>query len=341
MSNQQNSDMIWPSHGSRGRHDWATYLERGYADPFREVLRDRPGVVDAPIDDCGRTMLMYAMGSSIEIVNILINAGADVNRRDLSGRAVWDFAPTWGSLSVEIWSALIHAGLDVNSLGTKNETPLISVCSGYVAPATNDFYRQSRCAIVQLLLDAGAEVNVVDQYNDSPLRAAAAAGNSEVVKLLRKVGANPNALGSGTRSALFEAAIHGHDNIVQSLLQGGAQVEAATIGSRFSQLSGYLMDVEGVTPLIAAAEAGHFQTIRLLVNAGADVNRSDASGFTALMGAARAGHPSMVEFLLARGAHLDAVDASGRNALTHAIEFKHQQEISPILKRQRNKDGSV
>lgn len=340
MPNRQDSDKTWPSHGSRGRHDWWTYLERGYAEPFRDVLRDRPDVVDAPIDENGRTMLMYALGSSIEIVNILIKAGADVNHRELSGRAVWDFAPTWGPFSVDIWSALIQAGLDIKSRGTKNETPLISVCSGYVAPATNDFYRQSRCAIVQLLLNAGAEVDVVDQYNDSPLRAAAAAGNSEVVLILRKVGANPNLLGSGTRSALFEAAIHGHDKIVQSLVQGGAHVEAATLGSRFSQLPGYLMDVEGVTPLIAAAEAGHFQTVRLLVNAGADVNRSDASGFNSLMGAARAGHPSMVKFLLERGARLDAVDANGRNALTHAIEFKHQQEIAPILTRQRNQDGS-
>ncbi len=340
MSTRHNSEMTWPSHSSRGRHDWWTYLERGYAGPFRDVLRDMPDVVDAPVDESGRTMLMHALSSSMEIVNILIKAGADVNRRDSSGRAVWDFAPTWGPFSVEIWSALIQAGLDVNSRGTKNETPLISVCSGYVDPATNDSYRQSRCATVQLLLDAGAEVNVVDRYNDSPLRAAASAGNSEVVKILRKAGANPNQSGSGTRSALFEAAIRGHDTIVQSLLQGGAQVEAATLGSRFSHLSGYLMDVEGVTPLIAAAEGGHFQTVRLLVTAGADVNRSDSSGFTPLMGAARAGHPGMVNFLLERGARRDAVDASGRNALTHAIAFGHQQEISPILQRPRDRDGT-
>lgn len=335
MSTQQNSTMHWPSHGNRGRHDWWTYLERGYLDPFRDVLCEMPDVVDAPVDDNGRTMLMYALGSSVEIVNLLITAGADVNRRDSSGRSVWDFAPTWGPLSVEKWRALIQAGLDVNSRGTKDETPLISVCSGYVSPATNDSYIQSRCAIVQLLLDAGAGVNVVDQYNDSPLRAAAAAGNGEVVKILRNAGSNPNQLGSGTRSALFEAAIHGHGKIAQSLLQGGAQVEAATLGSRFSHLSGYLIDVEGVTPLIAAAENGSLEVVRLLVDAGADVNRPDSSGFTPLMGAARAGHAKMVEFLLERGARLDAVDASGRNALTHAVEFKHRQEIAPVLQNAR------
>lgn len=331
----------WPSHGTQGRHDWGTYLERGYAAPFRDAVREMPDVVDATIDDGGRTMLMYAVSSSIEIVNILINAGADVNRRDTSGRPVWDFAPTWGPSSVEIWRALIHAGIDVNSRGAKNETPLISVCAGYVDPATNQSFIQSRRSIVQLLLDAGAEVNVLDQYNASPIGAAAGAGNIEAVKVLLKAGADPNLLGSGTRSALFEAAIKGHAHIVQVLLQAGAHVETATPGSRLAFLSGYIMDVEGVTPLIAAAEGGHFQVVRLLVDAGADVNRTDSSGFAPLMGAARSGHTGMVKFLLERGANLDAVDSSGKSAMTHAVEFQHQREIAPILQRARNKDGSV
>jgi hypothetical protein len=31
--------MNWPTHGSRGRYDWATCIERDYADPFREGVR--------------------------------------------------------------------------------------------------------------------------------------------------------------------------------------------------------------------------------------------------------------------------------------------------------------
>lgn len=323
----------WPSHSARGRHDWWTYLERGYADPFREVVR-KMADVDVVVDESGRSMLMYALGSSIEIVQILIDAGADVNRRDLAGRAVWDFSPTWGPSSVEKWRALIQAGLDVNSRGVKKETPLIFICAGYVDPATDSSLIQSRCDIVQLLLDAGAEVDVFNQYDDSPLRAAAAAGNSEVVKILLQAGANPNLTGTGTRSALFEAAMHGHARIVQALLRVGAHVEAVTLGSRVRSFPVYtsgLVDVEGVTPLIAAAEGGHVQVVRMLVDAGADVNRADGGGFTPLMGAARTGHVGLVKFLLERGANLEAVDASGKNARTHAVEFTHRNDIVAIL----------
>jgi ankyrin repeat protein len=139
-----------------------------------------PDVVDAFVyDGGGRTMLMYAVsenGGWLALVTLLISAGADVNRRDPGGRPVWDFAPTSGPGCVEVWRVLINAGFDVNSRGVKNETPLISICA------------VSDPAIVQLLLDAGAEVNVVDKYNDSPLSAAASwPGNIKVVKILLKV----------------------------------------------------------------------------------------------------------------------------------------------------------
>ncbi len=72
--------MSWPSHGPRGRHDWGTYLERGYVDPFRDAVREMPDV-DVPLDDGGRTMLMevlaFAGGAQwLEIVALFVGAGA-------------------------------------------------------------------------------------------------------------------------------------------------------------------------------------------------------------------------------------------------------------------------
>jgi ankyrin repeat protein len=307
-------------------------------DPFRDTVREMPDV-DVPVDDGGRTMLMevlaFAGGAQwLEIVTLLIRAGADVNRRERGGRPVWDFAPTSGPSCVEIWSALVQAGLDVNSRGVKSETPLIRVCAVY----TPD--HSTVRSIVKLLLEAGAAVNDVDQYQGTPLREAAGIGHTEVVKVLLEAGADPNMLGSGGRGPLHEAAIHAHASVVQVLLRAGAHVEATMSGSRVRSFpvftSGYV-DVEGMTPLMVAAEGGHFDVVRLLVDAGADVNRRDSSGFTPLMGAARTGHAGMVRFLLARGARHDAVDASGRNAQAHAAEFQHLREIAPELQRARSR----
>ncbi|OGT84049.1 MAG: hypothetical protein A3H91_04175 [Gammaproteobacteria bacterium RIFCSPLOWO2_02_FULL_61_13] len=329
--------MGWPSHApGGGRHDWATYIERGCVEPFRNAARGMPDV-DAPVDEGGRSMLMevlaYAGGEPwLEIVKLLIGAGADVNRRDAGRRLVWDFAPTSGPGCDRIWRALIQSGLDVNTRGDKNETALMRVCSVY--DGSGDY--SSVEAIVRLLLDAGAQVNVVDQYQISPLQSAAGTGNVKAVRVLLKDGADPNLAATSRRGALFEAAVRGHADVIQALLQAGARIDAVTLGSRMASYPAFtsgIVDVEGVTPLIAAAEGGHFQALRLLVDAGADVNRADASGFTPLMGAARAGHAKMVQFLLNPGARRDAVDAGGRNAQKHAAEFQKLNEIAPIFKR--------
>ncbi len=344
MSGDAGAEVSWPSHGRSGRHDWWTYLERGYLEPFRDVLRETPAVVDASVDGDGRTMLMYAVGSSSALVDMLIAAGADVNRRDSHGRPVWDFVPSPAPQWVDVWRLLIAAGLDVNARGPRKETSLISVCAVYFHPATDRAHRQSRVSIVQLLLRAGAEVNAADEYGVTPLQAAAGSGNTDLAKLLLDAGARANAGGRQTRSALFEAALHGHARIVQALLDAGADVDAATVGSRMRAfpLSTFgLVDADGVTPLIVAAENGHLDVVRLLADAGADVNRADAIGFTALMGAARAGHAGMVRFLLERGARPGAADASGKTARAHAVEFQHQREVVPVLDRARSAGGGA
>jgi hypothetical protein len=151
-----------------------------------------PEVVDAPFDETARTVLMYAVSSTSSLVEMLIKAGADVNRRDAQGRPVWDFALTSGPQSIEIWRLLIQAGLDVHSRDPGGKTPLIYVCAAYLDPASNDVYIQSHLSIVRLLIEAGAAVNVADQYNVTPLEAAKSARNDRVVRMLLKAGADPN-----------------------------------------------------------------------------------------------------------------------------------------------------
>jgi ankyrin repeat protein len=127
---------------------------------------------------------------------------------------------------------------------------------------------------------------------------------------------------------------------MRTLLQNGALVD--------------LPNVQGVTPLIAAAGMGTstrdrglnfggnveqrtIETLRLLLDAGADVNASIVSsynrtariardssmtereGHTALYGAIRRGWADVTEFLIANGAEVDIADARGRTPVDVAM----------------------
>ena len=72
------------------------------------------------------------------------------------------------------------------------------------------------------------------------------------------------------------------------------------------------------TALIEAAIGGWTDIVRLLVEAGADVDARDFSGGTALTMAALKGHTDIVRILRDAGADLTIVDVDGRTALMWA-----------------------
>jgi ankyrin repeat protein len=72
--------------------------------------------------------------------------------------------------------AVLKAGVDVNGMS-------------YEGTALMEAARTGDAGMVQLLLDAGADVNAKDMFNRSALMVAIKAENAEIVSLLRKNGA--------------------------------------------------------------------------------------------------------------------------------------------------------
>jgi ankyrin repeat protein len=87
--------------------------------------------------------------------------------------------------------------------------------------------------VVQLLLDAGADVNIIGGYFGSALQAAAANGGEQVVRLLLDAGADVNSVGGPYGSPLQEAVKNDHTNISKLLrLYGAKDVETTTSRKR-------------------------------------------------------------------------------------------------------------
>lgn len=103
----------------------------------------------------GWTPLHYAVQSQQrKVFDILVNAGADINTKDVEGDT--PLIKACCSLNEKIWVPLVlQAGADVNCQDNRGCTPLIWVISRCM-----DFRKKNIGALVDLLLDSGANVHL-------------------------------------------------------------------------------------------------------------------------------------------------------------------------------------
>jgi len=88
----------------------------------------------------------------------------------------------------------------------------------------------------------------------------------------------------------------------------------------------------GMTPLHLVAGQGYYKMVDILVDAGADVNLTEALwGSSPLIVAATNGYRKVVERLLERGANIAIQDGTGRRAYDHARESGFG-EIASLVK---------
>ena len=271
----------------------------------------------------GNTPLHEAVEKGdVEIVKILVAAGADVNAEGFMSRTPLSLAAEKGA--TEIMQILLGPYADTPGGGEDKEaasTPSIGSEALYTA------IEKGNVEMVRLLVEAGADVNAAEGFGgNTPLHEAVEQGDTEMVKILVAAGADVNAEGSMSRTPLSLAAEKGATEIMQILLGpyadtpgGGEDKEAASTPSIGSEA------------LYTAIEKGNVEMVRLLVEAGADVNAAEGfGGNTPLHEAVEQGDTEMVKILVAAGADVNAEGFMSRTPLTLAAE-EGATEIMQIL----------
>ena len=343
----------------------ATALMWAVARPHPEVVRI---LLDAGADPAvstakGFTSLMLAASNGdVDTAQALIAAGVDVNAPSADGAHVLPYSIVRGQDAFALF--LLDEGADPN--GAMGGVRALHAASGTVDIWLRDWYMRHeryrrydrlggelagarRLLLVKALLDRGA---------DPSARTTSSAMFSTYIGYPRKGAFEPFSVGTGDlrgATPLWVAAtdMNGAGRVFN---YGPAYTSSSAEILRTLLAAGadpHLTTDDGTTPLMAAAGLGRAtytprvprgtrspmaeEAVRILLEAGADINVVNEADFTALHGAAFRGLNEVVEYLLANGADIDARDFRGRTAYRMAegskqsFQFQSWPETAALL----------
>ena len=333
------SALMWAVAGSHS--DVARSLLNAGADPRKSTT------------DGFTPLLFAAANGDVAMAETLIEAGVDVNDTGIDGTHALPYAIANGQ--DEFARFLLRRGADPN--GSMGGIHALHVAAGNVGTWLGDWARahghggrfrgrglaaDRRLALVRTLLERGADVNVrittsamFMSYIGHPTKGAFegfATGTGDLRGATPLWVAAYAANGAGGGGAL---------EIIRTLLAAGADQHLTTD--------------DGTTPFMAAAGLGRATytpreprgvrsdsaeaAVRILLEAGADINAANEADFTALHGAAFRGLNEVIEYLVAEGADIDARDFRGRTPFRIAegtkqsFQFQSWPESAALLER--------
>ena len=230
-------------------------VQEGHPDVV-EVLIDAGADIEARTTEASTPLHYACENGKLAIVKVLVKAGADACATENDGATCIKLAANFGRTETVRYLVGLP-DVDVNHATDKGETSLQS------AVIHN---KKSHPEIVQVLIDAGVDIEAKNVYGRSPLLLACEVGKLDAVKML---------------------------------VEAGARVCAT--------------DSQGATCLILAAYFGHIETVRYLVGLpDVDVNHTADGDETALHDASRENHPDVVRVLLEHGA-VCSTNCAGHN----------------------------
>ena len=152
-------------------------------------------------------------------VKLLLKAGADVNAHNNSALFYAVSKGYYKALDV-----LINAGADVNGENWRHRTALIEAVSYYRSDTSSSSPPRHYRNCVELLLQAGADVNQTSSQGMIAISIASRVGFDVAVELLIQSGADVNKIGQYQCSPLMEAVAIGQVKCAKQLLEAGADV---------------------------------------------------------------------------------------------------------------------
>lgn len=309
-------------------------------------------VITRMIQDGGRDDILPLVHAGVSKKVVLSKLDPDINQRPMTPTLSAPKTDPLKGKDVEIKTRKI-SHLEFNN--SKRRTALIQ------AIYDDDL------ELVHILLSLGAQIEALDQNDDTALIAAAASGATKIVEALLTHGADINHIGPG-KTALALASEEGHISLVKRLLAAGANVETGTTvpletasENGHTEIVGLLLaaGARAGRAIVTASLNGHVEIVKKLLAAGADANKyiywrppmgvqdgyekiikkhrdagvkpNEERFSTPLGAAAHNGHLAVVEELLAAGADIDRTTEESFTPLQAAVNRGHRIVVEKLL----------
>lgn len=332
LADNMNSELGRAQSDNEGLTELHLAARNGQENRVAELIDAAPFLIAETDDDTGGTPLHEAAKSGhVDVVEMLLARGASVDSRNRYGETPLYLAAAWGHSSVA--RRLLECGADPGACNGEGESPqdVMATRSDVAMWEMVVGLRIRRAAargdvagVRAALLDDASCVSLADpETGDTALHLAARCGGRDtVIAILDHVGLHVHvgsddglsnagrllrARNRGGDEPLHAAARAGQNEAIQALLHAPALADPDAPNG----------DQDGA--IHVAASEGWTETLRVLVQAGADVDRRGGRGGTALGDAACDGNAAVVRTLLELGADPDAKNSYDGNAPLHQV----------------------
>lgn len=287
---------------------WGKYIlieaaEKGYLDVVKYLVEHGANVNKISRDET-TALIAAAKNGHIDVVKYLVGlkkGKAKTNIRDSEGKTALTHAAENGHFEVVDYltdprGGRVHPDEDYHNADVR-EPPL------YYA-AENGYFD-----IVKLLVDRGADVNVTNEKQITPLMAGV--NYPRILRYLVEHGADVNAWDTEGKTVLFYPTGPDRIGVIKYLIDNGVNIKP---------------NASGDSPLLIAIENADVELVQILIDEGSDINFINWENKTPLISASeiasRERDPikylsllKIIELLLNSGADVNYMNNKGKTAL--------------------------